>query len=322
MTDDASPSRSDRVRWALWWLPSIAILVILVWAVWQRWDEVREVGALPVGALVLATLLHVGGNLLLVQAWRVQLRAAGSPTRFGQSVAIWSTSQLARFLFPGANFGARALLARRMDVGAGIAAVTTVVELALMLLVHPLVVLAVLPWWSGFPDDLAWVGAASLVPTAVLVGLIAAPGRAVRLVADVLRVLPVVGRRVPDRERLRQVDVSRRAMADLVGIHLVNVVVRIVSFIVLLAATIPLDGPTLAAGIGAAALGRLVGLVAFFAPAGIGPREGATVLLLTPVTGAAPAIVAVAATRLSEILAEAVVWGVSRRSAPRVPAPD
>jgi len=70
---------------------------------------------------------------------------------------------------------------------------------------------------------------------------------------------------------------------------------------------------------------QVAGLVAVFAPAGIGVREGVLLIGLQPLVGPGPAIVITAAARLwqtaLELLMAAVGWWALRRSARPRPTP-
>ena len=54
---------------------------------------------------------------------------------------------------------------------------------------------------------------------------------------------------------------------------------------------IPNDVPDLPVAVGSFAAGYIVGLLALFAPGGLGVREGVLVVLLAPAIGAGPALV-------------------------------
>ncbi len=301
-------------RWRyLRWLPSLVLLVILARIVMDRWSALPADGRLPSWtALGVAVVANMLANVLLADTWRVQLLLTGQHLDRRHAVGIWSSSQFARLLFPGATIGARAVLGVRAGVSGPITALTTVVEQVWSLLSQPLVIVATMPWWVQLAPELRWAGLAAIAPVLVLAGLVVAPMPALRTAGRVLRALPVVGRRVPSDDRLAEARIERSTSVGLGARYLVNAAIRDVTFLVLLASLVDLDVPEAAAAIGAVALGRLVGLLAVFAPMGLGPREGVTVLILTPVTGAGVAVVAVAAARLVEVVGEALVWLATR----------
>jgi hypothetical protein len=308
-------------RWAFALVPVVLVVV----AIEARWDDVGGVGRLP-GWLPTATavVLNVAGNLLLVQAWRRQVAASGTPApAWVPATAVWSASQLYRLVFPGAPVGARAVLARRHGVRGAVGAWTAVLELAWTLSIGPFVVLATLPWWGDQAGSYRWLAVAAVLPALLLLWVTIRPGAALRAIVAALCRVPPVARRLPDDLASVGVDLERGDVARLAGLYLLNTAVRLAAFVVLLAGLADLTAALAATAIGASALGRLVGTVAVFAPGGIGPREGVSALVLAPAIGAA-ALVLVAIARLVEIVAEALVYGGARlvRMVVRHPAPE
>ncbi len=311
-------------RW-LRWLPSAGVLFVLARLISDRWAALPEDGRLPSWwTIAVAVVVNVGANVLLADTWRQQLLATGQRLGFREGVSVWTTSQFARLLFPGATIGARAVLGARAGVSGPITAVTTVLEQVWSLLSQPLLIVLTMPWWVQLAPQLRWAGLTALAPVALLAGLVVAPMPAIRLSAVILRRVPVVGARIPSSDRLEAADITRSFATGLGVRYLLNAAMRDAIFVLLLSSLVRLDGPEVAAAVGAVALGRLVGLLAVFAPMGLGPREGMTVLVLAPVTGAGPAIVAVAAARLAEVAGEALTWIGSRRwsAPPSAPVAD
>lgn len=313
MAADGSATDGTANRWSgrrlLTWLPSVAILAFLAWLIADRWDTLPSDGRLPtVGAAIGATVVHLLANGVLATSWHRQLAMAGQRVPLVPTLRVWATAQLARFLVPGAAFGARAALGRRLGLSLTVGAATTVFEVVWTALVLPVLVLVCVPWWAELPDGWRWIGLGALAPTAVLVALVARPASSVALAARALRRVPLLRSRIPAPNRLSSAELTPARAARLAGMHLLNVAMRTIAFLLLVSSMVSLDGREVVAVIGSSALGMFVGLVAVFAPAGLGPREGMTVLALTPVTGAGIAVVAVAATRLAELVAEAVGW--------------
>lgn len=304
----ATPSRRwgwTLVRWGL----SLLLLVVVVVAVRDRWQDVDAAGGLP-GALpvAVAVAINLAANLVLVFAWREQVALAGGRLPMRVAVPVWSQSQLSRLLFPGATFGARALLARRHGVTVTVGALTTVLELVWMLTILPLIVLVTLPWWGSLAAGWDWLAIAAVVPLVVLVAMVTAPAPSARLIARVLRRVPGVRAVVPSEERLAAADLRPRDALELGGLYLANNLAREAAVVTLLAGLVPLSPTLVLTVVGASAVGRFVGMLAIFAPGGIGPREGVMVLVLAPVLGAGTALVLAAAARLVEIAAEAVLY--------------
>lgn len=312
--EPTTPTRTRRGRWILLrWVLSLGLFALVAVAVRDRWQDVEAAGGLPgILPVAVAVVVNLLANLVLVHAWRVQLAVAGGRLPLRVAVPVWSQSQLSRLLFPGATFGARALLARRHGVAVTVGAVTTVLELVWMLTILPLLVLLTLPWWSQTAQGWEWLGWAAIAPLAVMTAMVLAPASSARGVARVLRRVPGLRRGVPSDDRLVAADLSRRDAVQLTGLYLANNVLREVAFVAVLAGLVDLDVTLVLTAVGASAVGRFVGMLAIFAPGGIGPREGVTALLLAPVIGGGPALVLVAAARLAEIVGEALLWGAGR----------
>lgn len=296
-------------------------VVAVALAVRDRVGGAAAAGALPAApAMAAATALHIVANLVLVEAWRGIVGLVGPRLPYGVAAWVWGASQLARYAVGGAQVGSRALVGRRHDLSGAVGAVTTLVEVVWQIAIAGAIVLATLPWWAGHGfDALAWLAAA---PVLGLVAALAAPQTVLRPAAATLRRVPVVGRRVPPPDAPALAAVTRRAVAVFTALQLLNTSLRLIALLVLFAAVggdLSADG---ARAVGADAVGQFAGRVVVVAPGGVGPREGATGLLLAPVLGTAGAIVLVAAARLVEILAELLFLGAARalRTRARRPA--
>jgi hypothetical protein len=245
-------------------------------------------------------------------AWRRQVALSGvrAPDRW-PTIAVWSVSQLSRLVFSGAPVGARAALAHRHGVRPAVGAWTTVLETVWTISISPFVVFATLPAWGQHVEGWRVLSIVALAPGALLLWVVARPVRALTWIAHVLRRVPGLRRLVPDDIETLAVDLRPREALGLLGRYLLNYLLRTLAFVVLLGGMTHLSPGLVFTAVGAHALGRLVGALALFAPGGIGPREGATALVLAPLIGSA-ALILVAAARLAELVAEALLLLVSR----------
>ncbi|MGH8929435.1 MAG: hypothetical protein ACRDZO_02050 [Egibacteraceae bacterium] len=291
------------------WVVSAAVLAACVLALRGRASAVEAGGGLP-GALPFAVAVGVNAlaNGVVVAAWRRILGAAGAPIPPRAAAWVWSVSQLARYMLGAAQVAGRAVVGRRYGLPAWAGGVTAVVEIGWSGAITATIALAAAPWWLGDAANLGWLAAAAAVPAAILaVGL----ARPEVLIGAVGRVLKRLGRRDAVGVRL-----GRAAAARITGLYLLNSALRVGAFLVLFAAvggSVARDGLRAA---GALAVGQLIGWLAVFAPGGLGPREGATALAVAPAVGAGPALLLVAATRLAELLAEALFALVARLRRP------
>lgn len=288
-------------------LPACVLAALLAVAAVALRDRVRAVGgALPgPGALSLAVGANLAGNLLLVDAWRKLVAATGAALGLGEAARVWTLSQLARYALGAAQVPGRALAGRRHGVGATAGAVTTLAEVAWSLSLTAVVVLATAPAWLPGAGGLRWLTVTAVLPAGVVTALLVAPGQVLaalgRLAGTGLLARLTRGRLA---QGIGQLHLDRRQAAALTVRYALVVATRVAAVLVLFGAlggSVPREGARAAGGW---ALGQVVGQLAVFAPGGLGPREGATALVVGPALGAGGALALVALLRLTEIVAE------------------
>lgn len=306
----AGQQRRAVVAAAVWAVGMVGAVAVGL-ALRDRVGEVTSAGGLPaLPAIAGAVGLHVLANAVLVQAWHGMVAVVGPRLGYGVAAWVWSAGQLARYAVGGAQVGSRALVGKRHDLPATVGAVTTLVEIVWQVAIAGALLLGTLPWWAGQGfDALVWLAA---IPVAALIAALAAPQAVLRAAAAVLRRVPVVKRRVPPPDSPAIAAVTRPTVAAFTGLQLLNTALRIGALLLLFAAVGGAVPSEAARAVGADAVGQFAGRVVVFAPGGVGPREGATGLLLAPVLGAGGALILVAAARLAEILAELAFLGVAR----------
>ncbi len=294
------------------WAVGMLGVVAAAFAVRERVGGVAEAGGLPaLPAMAGAVVLHVVANGVLVEAWRRIVALAGPRMDRGVAAWVWSSSQLARYAVGGAQVASRGLIGQRYDLPGTVVALTALVEVVWQVAISGAILLITLPYWSG-ETDLDSVGWLAVLPVGGLVAALVAPQAVLRSAAAVLRRVPGIRNRVPSPDSAALQTVTRGSVAGFTALQLLNTVLRSVALLLLFAA-VGGDVATYGArAIGADAVGQFAGRVVVFAPGGVGPREGATALLLAPVLGAASAVILVAAARLAEILAELAFLGIAR----------
>jgi len=252
--------------------------------------------------------INAVANGVVVTAWRQVLAAMGTPVPSRAAAWVWSVSQLARYALGAAQVAGRALAGRGYGLPAWAGAATTVVEIGWSGAVTATIALATAPWWLAGAGNLGWLAWAGAAPAAVLAVGLFRPDVPVGLIGQGLERL---GRAGADRLSL-----SRASAARITGLYAVNSALRVSAFLVLFTASGgSLAGDGLRAA-GALAVGQLVGWLTVFAPGGLGPREGATALVVAPAVGGTTALLLVAATRLAELLGEALFALIARLRRP------
>ncbi len=294
-----------------------AVLGFAVLLLRSRLSSVGGVGGLPgPGATALVVAANVLGNVLLIAAWRRLVAAAGTRLPLAAAARVWTVSQLARYTIGAAQVASRAVAGRRLGVSAAAGTLTTLVEIAWGVSLTAAVVLATAPAWLPDAPGLGWAALLAVVPTAVVLAGLVSPRRVLGALAAALDGSPLRrltgGRAAP---ALREVRVDRRLAAEVTAAYAVVIALRVAATAVLVAA-VDGSGDGVEIGIGriagAWALGQVVGQLAVFAPGGLGPREGATALVLAPALGAEAALLVVALIRLGELAAELASFGLAR----------
>lgn len=299
------------------------VTLIAVRVLASRGQAAAALAVLPAWwALAVALVANVLANGVLAASWGRLLALLGE-RRPPLTTAwwLWASTQLTRYGLGGAQVVSRAVAVRTLGIPASVGGLTVVLETTLQLCLNVAVVLLTLPVLLG-AADVGRLVAVTVVPLLVLLAVSLQPRRLVLLARAALARLPVPDRA---RRRLGELGVPPRlplgGVTILLGWYAVNLALRLGAFLLLLTTVAPagVDARLLAIAAGAASLGTLAGRLALFVPGGIGPREGATLLLLGPALGALPAVGLVASVRLVEIAAELAFVGVAALGRRRIP---
>lgn len=270
----------------------LALLVagFVVRALARYWDEFRALEIsldLHAGPIVLAALSVWLSYALLIEAWRRVILGWGEPLAYRPAVRIWCLSNLGRYL-PGKVWGVAglAVLAQRAGVSGWAAAGSALAMQALAVGTGASVVAVFAP---GFVSPLQLVTAAVLA-----LGAVGA----------------LMSRSLGERAaRLLRPAAQLRALAPgtalVVGaITLLGWLAYGVAFWLLARGLLGEGALSLPAAIGVFAAGYIVGLLALFAPGGVGVRELVFVAMLTPLMGSGAAVALSVASRLLLTLTE------------------
>lgn len=296
-----------------WWLAGLQLLlaVAVAYFVWRalrtNWGELTRIGPalrLRPGPLLGAGAVVLVAYALLIEAWRRLIVAWRQRLPWRAATRIWTLSNLGRYL-PGKVWAVVGLaaLAEQAGISGWVAAGAALTMQVLSVGTGAATAAggapgAASPFWLG-----AAVGAAVLT-----VGALASP-----------RVVRRLGRAVPgvDPARLgapRVVSLLGASAATLGAWAAYGVALWLLAHGVLASP----DGLTVWRATGSFAAAYVVGLVALFAPGGVGVREGVLIVLLEPSVGAAGAIALSLASRIlltaTELIAAAVGWLLPRET--------
>jgi uncharacterized membrane protein YbhN (UPF0104 family) len=264
-------------------------------------DAFAEIGW---GPMAVAGFLALLGTIALVGLWRALLRGLGTVPPLGEAWPVFFVSQLGKYV-PGMLWPAVAQMeaGRRWGARRSVMLAANLLLLAVLASSGVVVGLALLPWSVGVTGVSwwAWVAAGALALVCVW------PGLLTRVLDELFR----VARREPP-----SLSVPPRAMA---AAYAWAVVVWLLygAQIAVLVLAVGGSGPDAwAASVGGMALGWAIGLVAVFAPAGVGVREAVITAALAPVVGRAPALAVALASRGVLALCDVVLaLAGSRRAA-------
>jgi len=281
----------------------IAIFVFLGKMVWNNWDQVKDIPfALKPLPLVLSTLIFVFSYFIQIWAWYVitlKLRVGLSPSDTLQS---WFYSQLGKYL-PGKVW---LLLGRfyfyeSKGKSRKTVSVALYLEMTTMTMAAGLVFLGTLIFHGEIWQGYSWRQSGWLVPLFLLSFISLHP----RVLQRILNWLLI---------RLKREHVSLSiSYANILWILLVCIVCWVVGgigFYFFVNSVYPVASQYFLFLTGALAISSTLGLVAIFAPAGLGVREGALVYLLSFMMPGPVAVVISILTRIWMTLIEIGLIGI------------
>jgi uncharacterized membrane protein YbhN (UPF0104 family) len=223
------------------------------------------------GATVLGAIAVIGSSFI----WLFVLKRLGLPVRW-RSTAIYVQSQLAKYVPGGVwQYASRGTMARVHGLSVRVVARSLPIELAATLYAGAAFTFLVFGWWGAI---------------AVIAAIAAAPGLAAYF--------------DPGRTALR-------VAAKAVPFYALTWVLIGVSFWMTARAFISVSPSDLPLYTGAFAAAWIVGLIAIYAPGGIGVREAILVAILGPRIGGAEALVIAAASRAVFTVADLVPAALS-----------
>lgn len=280
-------------RW-VWWALQIVVAAIVIRLAWsaiaRNWGEFRTLQVSitwhPVW-IVLAVLSVLASYVTSVEAWRRILAGWGQRLPYWRAVRVWLIAGLGRYI-PGKvwTVAGMIVLAQRAGVESWAAGASAFAIQAVAIGTAVAVVAAATP---GAESGLR-LGAAAVV-AAGTIGLLAwdrAAKLVARLVGSTMQVRPL----------------PLMSVAESAALGVVSWIAHGTAFW-LLARGLGLPGSLpIATALGVFSLGYVLGLLALFAPGGVGVREVVLIGLLTPALGAGGAVALTVASRILLTLTE------------------
>ena len=296
------------------WIAQLVLAAALVGFVgryvYDNWTELSNQNVTfhfkPVWIVAAAITVWISYGIL-IEAWRRVIGGWGSELAYGPALRIWCLSNLGRYL-PGKfwSIAALAVMAQRAGVAGWSAAASAVVMQVFAIGTGALVVSV------GAP------GAAS--PFALAAALLLAIGVIVILASEPLAAR--FGKTVRPGTEFRALPLSVALLGT--AVTLLSWIAYGLAFWMLARGTFDTASFSLLQATGVFAAGYIVGLLALFAPGGVGVRELVYVALLAPVFGSGGALALSAASRLlltgTEACAAIFALVVNRLKEPSVDA--
>ncbi len=291
---------------AWWWLLQLAVAGVVGALIWvqlvRNWNEYRSLAvtlSLHPGWIALSVLVVFVSYAFSVEAWRRVIAGWAQHLPYGRAARIWLVANLGRYV-PGKVWSVAGLvvLAQRAGVAPWAAAASAVAIQAIAIGTAIAVVAAATPGAES-PWRLA---AAALLAAATIAVL--ASAKAVRLIARVMG---------------QSADIRPLPLLSVVESSVLGVLAWVAHGVAfwLLARGLGLPGTlSVVTAAGVFPLGYVLGLLALFAPGGLGVREVVLTSLLAPAFGMGGAVALSVASRvlltLTEVVAPLVALLVSR----------
>ncbi len=280
-----------RWLWGVQGLVTLAVVAFVGRSILRNWAEFRSLHVtlrIAPGWIVGSVLLVFVTYLMQVESWRRILAGWGQRLPFSTAARTWSLANLGRYV-PGKvwSVAGMVVLAQRAGVQPGPAAASAFVIQAVSLGSGVAVVAAATPH-SAPPIRLALAGLAAVATIAVLVW---------RPTAQWL------GRLVHAADPLEPLHLP--AVLAAAGLTVLSWGTYGAALWMLARGLIPDAALPLPTAIGAFTLGYILGLLALFAPGGVGVRELVLVGLLAPFLGSGGAVAVSVGSRVLLTLTEA-----------------
>lgn len=279
-------------------LVAFGLVVFLAWRLHELWrDNAADLTGANAPLLVLAAACSLAAVVAYGAVWPVILRRIGA-TVPRDSVRIFLQSQLAKYI-PGSvwQYAGRVGLAKTRGVPARLTMISLGIEVAASMAAAAIVGLFVLPWQAAVSLALGLVAGVLWLARGKLTGRLASAASS------------TIGRLVP----LAPEDLAAalRTAPRIAALYVPVWAAHGIAFWLTARALFPVPASDLVYFVATFALGWLAGMVAVFAPGGIGVREVVFVGLLGPRIGHVDALVVAGVSRIILVGADLLCGGTS-----------
>jgi len=292
-----------RVKQVAGWAVIIAIFLYLGRMVWENWEEVKGTGfSFDLIFLLLGTLIFAASYFIQIGAWFLITRKLGIALPFMETLESWLYSQLGKYL-PGKVW----LLLGRFYLYESKGKSKKAISIALYFETATVMMAAVLVFLAGL-IFLKWTKPFH-------------PGRALEwLILPVVFILISLHPRVLEKMvnwilvRLKRepisLSISYRDILWILVICILAWVVGGIGFYLFVTSLFPVPANHVLFLTASLAISSTLGLIALFAPGGLGIREGALVYLLSFLMPGSVAVIVSVLTRIWMTVIEIALIGV------------
>ena len=282
------------------WYSRVLLSIVLVAVIWVVWKNISEISSydfeLEYGYFIASFIVIVINYLFCFLIWHWLTASFGLHVPIIKAARGWFLSYLGKYV-PGKIV----LLLVRMDAYDGYSskkvAVATIVEYIVALVAACLVVLISLLFSPEIiPDYVRWVA----IPGTVLLLVVLYPPLLKKTVNRVFKLI----KKAP----LHEVPTFKKILL-LVGTYMIATLVAGFAFYLILNSLSPVSIKYYIVITGVYGIAGLAGLAAFFAPSGIGVREGVIFLILPAFIPEPAVIVGAVAIRLITTVTELLLAG-------------
>jgi glycosyltransferase 2 family protein len=295
------------------WYSRVLLAIVLIAVSWVVWKNISDISSysfeLKHGYLVAGFAVILLNYLFCFMIWHMLTASFGLHVPITKAARGWFLSYLGKYI-PGKI----ALLLVRMDAYDGYSgrkvAVATFVEYIIALVAAFLVVLLSLLFSPEIvPVHIRWI---SILGTVLLLTILYPP-LLKRIANTVLKVIR--------KEPLQSVPAFRNIIL-FVGTYMLATLISGFAFYLVLNSLSPVSFKYYIIITGVYGIAGLAGLAAFFAPSGIGVREGVIFLILPAFISRPTVIVGALVIRLITTVAELLLAGIfvtiARKRSPRI----
>jgi len=288
---------------AVKWIIAFAIFVFLGKMVWDHWNQVKDVPfTLQPFPFILSTLIFAFSYFIQVWAWYLITLKLGIAASFPETIESWFYSQLGKYM-PGKIwvFLGRISYYESKGKSKKSTSVALYFEMVTVLMAGGFIFLASLIFFGKMWPFHSWKQSGWLI-LLFLLGLVSLHPSVLQKILNWVLVKF-------DREPL-SLSISYRDVLWIVMVCIVAWVIGGIGFYLFVDSVFPIAPQTILFLIVALAVSSTLGLVAIFAPSGLGVREGALVYLLSFMMATPVAVIISILTRIWMTLIEIGLIGM------------